>query len=77
MAMSPKEVKGYLHEAFPNAEIVLEALVNDGNHYKVTITSEDFRGLSRIQQHQKVYAAFGKQMGHELHALSVVTKTPN
>lgn len=76
MAMQPELVKQYLNEAFPGAEIVLEALVADGNHYKVTITSSAFRGLNRIQQHQKVYAAFGSKMGHELHALSVITKLP-
>lgn len=77
MAMKPDEILNYIQKALPAAEIKLEALVNDGNHYKITVTCEDFRGLTRIQQHQMIYQALGSKMGNELHALSVITKIPN
>jgi len=76
MAMKPDEVTNYIRQALPDAEINLEALVNDGEHYRVTVTSEAFRGLTRIKQHQLVMDAFGGRVGTQLHALSIITKTP-
>jgi len=35
-----------------------------------------FAGLTRIQQHQKVYAALGGRVGGELHALQLQTAAP-
>jgi stress-induced morphogen len=77
MAMKSQDVKDYISRAIPGADIVLEALVADGDHYKVTVTAEAFRGLSRIQQHQMVMNAFEGRVGTELHALSIITKVPS
>lgn len=76
MAMKPDQVKAYIIKTLPDAEILLEALVNDGDHYKVTVTSESFRGMPRVKQHQLVMNAFEGRLGTELHALSIITKTP-
>ena len=35
-----------------------------------------FRGLSRVRQHQIVYAALRGRMGGELHALALQTSAP-
>ncbi len=77
MAMKPQVVKDYISRALPDAEIVLEALINDGEHYKVTVTAEAFRGLTRVSQHQLVMNAFEGRLGTELHALSIITKLPD
>jgi stress-induced morphogen len=77
MAMKPDEVKDYILRALPDADIILEALVNDGEHYKVTVSSEAFRGLSRVAQHQLVMNAFEGRVGTQLHALSIITKIPS
>lgn len=77
MAMTPDEVKACILRTVPDAEITLESLVNDGDHYKATIVSEAFRGLTRVQQHKLVMDGFEGRVGNELHALSIVTKTPN
>ena len=66
-----------LQEAFPNARIEITDLAGDGDHYKVQITDESFRGKSRVAQHQSVYAALKGKMGEELHALVVETRLPN
>ena len=47
-----------------------------GDHYEAIVTAEAFRGLTRIKQHQMVYAALGDRMGGELHALKLKTKAP-
>ena len=73
MPMSAEEITRRISTAIPGAEIVLEDLAGDDDHWKVTVKSPAFAGKSRVQQHQMVYAAFGKEMGTTLHALAVVT----
>jgi len=76
MPMSPETLHGHLTDAFPDAEIIIEDLAGDGDHYKARIISTAFAGLSRVRQHQLVYAALKGQMGGELHALALETSTP-
>lgn len=76
MAMRPEEIVGLLKTAMPDADVKIEDLAGDGDHYRAFVTSEAFRGKSRIQQHQMVYAALGGRMGGELHALALVTSAP-
>ena len=48
----------------------------DGTHFEAVIVSDAFAGLSRVKQHQLVYAALGDRMRAEIHALSMQTLTP-
>ena len=48
----------------------------DGHHFQAIVVSDKFAGLSRIRQHQLVYAALGDRMREEIHALSLQTYTP-
>jgi len=48
----------------------------DGHHLEAVIVSPAFEGLSKIRQHQLVYAALGDRMREEIHALSMTTLTP-
>ena len=48
----------------------------DGAHFEAIVVSPAFAGLSRIKQHQLVYAALGDRMREEIHALSMQTLTP-
>jgi stress-induced morphogen len=74
--MSVQELESSLREAFPEAEIDIEDLAGDGDHYKARITAAAFRGLPRVRQHQLVYAALKGKMGGELHALALETIAP-
>lgn len=76
MPMSEDDLRKRLTDAFPDAEIVIQDLAGDGDHYRARIVSSDFVGLSRLQQHQRVYAALGGRMGGELHALALETSAP-
>jgi acid stress-induced BolA-like protein IbaG/YrbA len=51
-------------------------VAGDGQHFEALIVSEAFRGKSRVQRHQLVYAALGERMRAEIHALSMRTLTP-
>ena len=76
MPMPVEELRGHLTEAFPDAEIVIDDLAGDGDHYRARIVSTAFTGLPRVRQHQLVYAALKGKMGGELHALALETSTP-
>ena len=79
MAIEAREIETLIKESFPNAEVKIDDLAGDGNHYAATVVAEEFRGLNRVKQHQLVYAALkGKMDGNhgELHALALTTKAP-
>jgi stress-induced morphogen len=73
MAITVSELEALLREAFPDAELQIEDLAGDGDHYRATIRSGAFAGKSRVAQHQMVYAALKGRMGAELHALALST----
>ncbi len=77
MAMEESEIKRMIKEALPDAEIVIEDLRGDGDHYSARITSSQFEGKSRVQQHKMVYDALQGKMGGQLHALALQTGTPD
>jgi stress-induced morphogen len=62
-----------IREAFPDARVEISDLAGDGNHYAANVVSSAFKGKSRVQQHQMVYAALKGRMGGELHALALTT----
>ena len=76
MPMSVDDLRAHLVEAFPDADIAIEDLAGDGDHYRARIVSEVFRGMPRVRQHQTVYAALKGKMGGELHALALETSAP-
>ncbi len=73
MPMSAEEIETLIKSAIPDAEVTIRDLAGDGDHYAATVVSPSFAGLSRIKQHQRVYAALGGRVGNELHALQLVT----
>ena len=76
MPMTASEIEKRIKAAIPDATIELRDLAGDDNHWAATITSAAFRGKTRVQQHQMVNAAFGKDMGTTLHSLAIQTAVP-
>lgn len=76
MAMEASEIERLIKAAIPDAEVTILDLAGDGNHYSARVISRSFAGLTRVRQHQKVYAALGTRMGGELHALQLQTAAP-
>ncbi len=76
MAMQPAEIEALIKAALPDAQVTIEDLAGDGDHYAATVVSEAFRGKSRVQQHQMVYEALKGNMGGALHALALQTSAP-
>jgi stress-induced morphogen len=76
MPMDQREIERLIKASIPDAVVTIRDLAGDGNHYAATVISESFRGKSRVQQHQMVYAALKGRMGGELHALALQTGVP-
>jgi stress-induced morphogen len=76
MAMSAIEIERFIKEALPDAVVDIRDLAGDGDHYAANVVSAAFKGKSRVQQHQMVYAALKGRMGGELHALALQTSSP-
>ena len=74
MAMQLKEIEVLIKESFPDAIIEIQDLAGDGNHYSATVTSLQFSGKTKIEQHKMVYNSLKGKMGNELHALAIKTK---
>jgi stress-induced morphogen len=76
MPIAHADLEAILREGFPDAEIKVDDLAGDGDHYRARIVSSAFKGLPRVRQHQLVYAALKGRMGGELHALALETSAP-
>lgn len=76
MAMAADEIADLIRASIPDAMVEITDLAGDGDHYAAKVVSESFRGISRVKQHQTVYAALGGRMGGVLHALQLTTGVP-
>ena len=71
--IDPEQIRGWIAESLACEHLQVDG---DGHHFEAVIVSPAFRGKSRVQQHQLVYAALGGRMRGEIHALSMKTYTP-
>jgi stress-induced morphogen len=76
MAMSHHLIEQMIKDALPDAAIEIRDLAGDGDHYAANVVSAQFKGKSRVQQHQMVYQALKGKMGGDLHALALQTSAP-
>ncbi len=74
MSLKIDEIKSLIKEGIPDAQIEIQDLAGDENHYSATIKSKIFSGKSKIEQHKLVYKALKGKMGNELHALALNTE---
>ncbi len=77
MPMAADDIERLIKVAIPDADVSIRDLAGDGDHYAARVVSRSFAGMSRIKQHQAVYAALGGRVGGELHALQLETAVPN
>ena len=77
MPMAAADIEQLIRDALPDAEVTITDLAGDGDHYAAHVVSQSFAGMSRVKQHQAVYAALGHRMGGELHALQLTTAAPS
>lgn len=73
MAMDAHEIENLIRVRFPEADVKIQDLAGDGNHYAAHVVAREFKGKSRVQQHKMVYDALEGRMGGVLHALALTT----
>lgn len=76
MAMAAALIEEMIREGIPGAIVSIQDLAGDGDHYAAHVVAAAFKGKSKVQQHQMVYAALKGKMGGELHALALTTAVP-
>jgi stress-induced morphogen len=76
MAIDAALLERLIKESLPDAQVTIEDLRGDGDHYAAHVVSPAFKGKTRVQQHQLVYQALRGRMGTELHALALQTSAP-
>jgi stress-induced morphogen len=74
MGMKASEIEKFIKDAFPDADVTMTDLAGDDNHWSAVVVSSAFKGKTRVQQHQMVYAALKGNMGGVLHALQLQTQ---
>ena len=73
---STDEIKQRIEAAIPQASAEVEDWTGGGDHFRATVVSPAFAGLSRIEQHRLVMDVFAGEIGGPIHALSLKTQTP-
>ena len=71
---SSDDLKTRIEAAIPGARADVTDLTGGGDHFRAVVVSPEFAGLSRIEQHRRVYAVFGAEVGGPIHALSLETR---
>ena len=73
--MTKDQIEKFIKDSIPDSQVIIEDLKGDGNHYSAIITSKEFIGKSKIEQHKMIYNSLEGKMGTDLHALRIKTKT--
>jgi stress-induced morphogen len=68
------ELKQRIEAAIPGADVEVTDLTGGGDHFRASVSAPEFVGMSRIEQHRRVYAVFGAEIGGPIHALSLETR---
>ena len=76
MAIEAALIERLIKESLPDAQVSIEDLRGDGDHYAAHVISGSFCGKTRVQQHQMVYQALRGRIGNDLHALALQTGAP-
>jgi stress-induced morphogen len=74
MPMEKDKIEKMIKDSIPDAQVFIDDLRGDGDHYSATVISKLFHGKSKIEQHKMVYKSLQGKMGNELHALMLKTK---
>ncbi len=70
------EIESMILTALPDARIQVQDTTGGGDHYEAMIVSPAFVGKTRVNRHRMVYGALQDAMKERIHALALITMTP-
>ena len=77
MALDPEDLRRRIEAALPDASVEIRDTTGGGDHFEARVRARAFAGMSRIQQHQMVYAPLRDLLASgALHALALKTEIP-
>lgn len=77
MAITPEEIRARIRQALPDADVTVTDTTGGGDHFKATVISTVFSGRGSVDRHRMVYAALGDAMRGDIHALALITMSPD
>jgi stress-induced morphogen len=75
--MNPDDITAKIRVALPDAVVNLEDLTGTKDHWKATIVSEGFRGVSLMARHRIVNAALAVELKGPIHAFTMDLFAPD
>ena len=73
--MAPDDIKAKIETGLPGAEVEILDPMNDGVHLKACVRYTGFAGKKLLEQHRMVMGLLKEELGGELHALALETRT--
>ena len=70
----PEQLKERIEAAIPAARAEVTDLTGGGDQFRAKVVAPEFAEMSRIEQHRRIYAIFGAEIGGPIHALSLETR---
>ena len=73
--METNKISELISSGLNNAHVEVTDTTGGGDHFSATVISDDFEGLSLVDQHQLVYKTLENYLTNEIHALQLKTMT--
>ena len=70
------QIKALIQNQLREAQVLVEDPMTDAMHLRAVIVSPRFEGLNRVDRHREIYKALGDAFSGPLHALQIITRTP-
>jgi stress-induced morphogen len=74
--ITAKEIESLILTALPDARVQVHDMTGGGDHYEAVVVSPAFSGKTRVNRHRMIYGALQDAMQERIHALALVTMTP-
>jgi stress-induced morphogen len=71
---SAEELKIRIEAGIDGSQADVTDLTGGGDHFRAIVVAPEFEGMSRLEQHRRVYSIFGDEIGGAIHALSLQTQ---
>ncbi len=72
--ITPHEIEKMILAAIPGSQVKVSDMTGTSDHFEIHVVSADFRDLSLVEQHKKVFAILENEMNNRIHAVKLKTR---